>query len=108
MSVPSGNSRAKTNALPLFGLALIALGAIGVLFGRLIQAAVSRQREFLADASSVQFTRNPGGLSGALQKIGGAGSRLESPNAPDAGHFCFANGRADSFFGQSATNPPLA
>src|ERR1019366_7489513 len=53
----SSNSRDK-NPLPLLGIALIALGAIGVFFGRLIQAAVSRQREFLADASSVQFTRN--------------------------------------------------
>ena len=59
------------NPLPLLGLALIVIGGIGVFFGRLIQAAVSRQREFLADASAVQFTRNPAGLSGALQKIGG-------------------------------------
>ena len=56
------------NPLMLLGLALIVIGAIGVFFGRLIQAALSRQREFLADASSVQFTRNPAGLSGALQK----------------------------------------
>ncbi len=80
----SSNSRDK-NPLPILGLALIALGAIGVFFGRLIQAAVSRQREFLADASSVQFTRNPSGLSGALQKIGrySYGSKLESDHAPD-------------------------
>jgi len=50
-------------------MALIALGAIGVFFGRLIQSAVSRQREFLADASAVQFTRNPGGLSGHSKKL---------------------------------------
>ncbi len=86
---------------------LLIIGALGVFFGRLIQAAVSRQREFLADASSVQFTRNPLGLSGALQKIGGAGSRLRSPHAADAGHLFFANGLADSFFNLFATHPPL-
>ena len=85
------------------------LGAIGVFFGRLIQAAVSRQREFLADASSVQFTRNPGGLSGALQKIGqyGYGSRLESEHAPDMCHMFFGNGVSEPFFGLLATHPPI-
>jgi Zn-dependent protease with chaperone function len=70
------------NPLMLLGLALIVIGAIGVFFGRLIQAALSRQREFLADASAVQFTRNPAGLSGALQKIGGAGSTRSNPLTP--------------------------
>ncbi len=104
----SSNSRDK-NPLPLLGLALIALGAIGVFFGRLIQAAVSRQREFLADASSVQFTRNPSGLSGALQKIGcyGFGSRLESEHAPDLCHMFFGNGLGASLFGAMATHPPI-
>jgi len=104
----SSNSRDK-NPLPLLGIALIALGAIGVFFGRLIQAAVSRQREFLADASSVQFTRNPGGLSGALQKIGryGFGSKLESEHAPDLCHMFFGNGLGDALFGAMATHPPI-
>ncbi len=108
LSARSGNSRDK-NALPLFGLALIILGAIGVFFGRLIQAAVSRQREFLADASSVQFTRNPGGLSGALQKIGrySFGSKLESDHAPDLCHMFFGNGLGESLFGAMATHPPI-
>ncbi len=61
------------------------IGGIGVFFGRLIQAAVSRQREFLADASSVQFTRNPAGLAGALKKIGGLERRLEASGAPCRG-----------------------
>jgi hypothetical protein len=78
-----------------------------VFFGRLIQAAVSRQREFLADASSVQFTRNPAGLSGALQKIGSYGSKMESPNAPDAGHLFFGNALSSAFMGALATHPPL-
>ena len=75
----------------------------------MIQAAVSRQREFLADASSVQFTRNPGGLSGALQKIGqyGYGSRLESEHAPDMCHMFFGNGVGEPFFGLMATHPPI-
>ena len=104
-----GRSSRDNNALPLIGLVLVLLGAIGVFFGRLIQAAVSRQREFLADASSVQFTRNPGGLSGALQRIGqyGFGSRLESEHAPDLCHMFFGNGLGESFFGLMATHPPI-
>jgi Zn-dependent protease with chaperone function len=101
------NTRGEKNPLPIFGILLLIVGSLGLLFGRLIQAAVSRQREFLADASSVQFTRNPAGLSGALQKIGGDGSRLSSPHASDASHLFFANGLADSFFDAMATHPPL-
>ncbi len=95
------------NPLMLLGLALIVIGAIGVFFGRLIQAALSRQREFLADASSVQFTRNPAGLSGALQKIGGTGSKLESAHAGEASHMFFGNGMGTPFLGALATHPPL-
>ena len=102
----SGNSRDR-NPLPFIGIALLIIGAVGVFFGRLIQAAISRQREFLADASSVQFTRNPAGLSGALQKIGGYGSKMESPNAPDAGHLFFGNALSSPFLGALATHPPL-
>ncbi|HEX4343866.1 MAG TPA: M48 family metallopeptidase [Verrucomicrobiae bacterium] len=105
-----GGGRRDKNPLPLLGLALIVVGGIGVFFGRLIQAAVSRQREFLADASSVQFTRNPSGLSGALQKIGrwGYGSRLESPHAEQASHMFFGNGISDPFIGLLATHPPIS
>jgi Zn-dependent protease with chaperone function len=95
------------NPLMLLGLALIVIGAIGVFFGRLIQSAVSRQREFLADASSIQFTRNPAGLSGALQKIGAAGSRVESPHAGEASHMFFENALSKPFLGMLATHPPL-
>src|ERR1035437_3987329 len=103
-----GGSRDK-NPLPLLGIALLIIGGIGVFFGRLIQSAVSRQREFLADASSVQFTRNPGGLSGALQKIGrySYGSKLESNHAPDLCHMFFSNGLGESLFGAMATHPPI-
>ena len=69
------------------------LGFLGLFFGNLIKAAVSRQREFLADASAVQFTRNPGGISGALKRIGAAvfGSKLISPRAAEASHMYFAD-----------------
>ncbi len=102
------SSSRDRNPLMLLGLALIVIGAIGVFFGRLIQAALSRQREFLADASSVQFTRNPAGLSEALQKIGGAGSKLESAHAGEASHMFFGNGLGKPFLGMIATHPPLA
>jgi len=105
----SRSSRDK-NPLPLLGLALILIGWIGVVFGRLIQAAVSRQREFLADASSVQFTRNPAGLAGALKKIGGLsyGSKLQAPHAAEASHMFFGNGMGESFLHLMDTHPPLA
>ena len=100
--------RGKNFAAPaMVGLLLLVVGSLGVFFGRLIQAAVSRQREFLADASSVQFTRNPAGLSGALQKIGGYGSLMGSPHASDASHLFFANGLSSSLFELTATHPPL-
>ena len=108
LSVRSRDSRGT--ALPFFfGGLLLVIGSVGVLFGRLIQAAVSRQREFLADASSVQFTRNPEGLSGALQKIGrySFGSRLESEHAPDMCHMFFGNGLGEPLFGLMATHPPI-
>jgi Zn-dependent protease with chaperone function len=108
----AGRSRSRENSSPLpmlaLGAGLMAVGLFGTLFGNLIKAAVSRQREFLADASAVQFTRNPGGIAGALKRIGGAtaGSGIESPNAPEASHMFF--GLATSgFSGLFATHPPL-
>lgn len=102
-------TRGRKNPLPLLGLALILIGWIGVVFGRMIQAAVSRQREYLADASAAQFTRNPVGLASALKKIGGLaqGSRLVSPQAAQASHMFFGNGLRSSFLGLFATHPPL-
>lgn len=97
------------NPLPLLGLALLLIGWVGVFFGRLIQAAVSRQREFLADASAVQFTRNPAGLAGALKKIGGLayGSQLQAAQASEASHLFFGNGVGESFLHWLDTHPPL-
>ncbi len=96
-------------AIAVIGLALMAIGYIGYFFGRLIQAAVSRQREYLADASAVQFTRNPGGLTGALKKIGGfaLGSSIQSNKSAAIGHFFFAQGFRSHFGGLWATHPPL-
>ncbi|MEI8018324.1 MAG: M48 family metallopeptidase [Schlesneria sp.] len=96
-------------AIFLFGLALIVLGSIGAFFGRLIQAAISRQREFLADASAVQFTRNPDGIAGALKKIGGlsSGSTIKNIHASEACHMFFASGFSTRIFAMLATHPPL-
>jgi Zn-dependent protease with chaperone function len=104
-----GRSRGQ-NPLPLLGLILLLVGYVGVFFGRLIQAAISRQREFLADASSVQFTRNPGGITGALKKIGGLGpmgSRLSHAHSEELSHMFFGNGVSEPFIGLLETHPPL-
>ncbi|MBV6621738.1 MAG: M48 family metallopeptidase [Rivularia sp. (in: Bacteria)] len=90
-------------------LALMAIGGIGLLCGRLIKAAVSRQREFLADASAVQFTRNPDSISGALQKLQEMDSRLLTPKAEAASHMFFGNAVKIHFWEERfATHPPLA
>lgn len=95
--------------LGLFGLGVVLffIGWIGVFFAKLIKAAVSRQREFLADASAVQFTRNPDGISSALYKIGAATGRLESPRADEASHLFFGNGLRDPAMSWFATHPPI-
>jgi Zn-dependent protease with chaperone function len=96
-------------AIAILGVALLVIGYIGVVFGKLIKSAVSRQREYLSDASAVQFTRNPSGLRGALMKIAGLedGSRIQNPHAEEASHFFFENGLGKSFLGVFATHPPI-
>ncbi|MCC7064766.1 MAG: M48 family metallopeptidase [Planctomycetes bacterium] len=94
-------------ALVLFGVALIVIGYLGVLFARLIQAAVSRQREYLADASAVQYTRNPRGIGMALAKIGGLGGQLHSAHTEEASHMLFADGMKRYFGGGFATHPAI-
>lgn len=91
------------------GVALLIIGYAGYFFGRIIQAAVSRQREFLADASAVQFTRNPGGLTGALKKIGGyaLGSTMQANQSAAIGHFFFAQAFRSGLTGLWSTHPPL-
>ncbi|HEU4419590.1 MAG TPA: M48 family metallopeptidase, partial [Planctomycetota bacterium] len=103
----SGKGKGGAVGIVLFGVALILIGSLGVFFSRLIQAAVSRQREFLADASAVQYTRNPRGIGMALAKIGGLGGRLATPHAEEASHMLFADGMRRFFGGGFATHPPL-
>jgi len=104
----SGNGRGRLVAF-LFGLGLLTIGYIGVFFGKLIKAAVSRQREYLADASAVQFTRYPGGIAGALKKIGGLGlgSRIKDAHAEECSHMFFGDAFAGSLLNWLATHPPL-
>lgn len=104
----SGGSKKKGVAqLVLLGIALFIIGYIGVFFGNLIKAAVSRQREYLADASAVQYSRNPLGLSSALQKIVGIQTtRLQHPEAETASHMFFGQG-ISNWFGLLATHPPV-
>ena len=106
-----GSSSGK-NAGGILALAigLMVIGFAGTFFGGLIKAAVSRQREYLADASAVQFTRNPDGIAGALKRIGGLefGSKIENPGAPEVSHAFFAQGVSGVMQAWSATHPPLA
>jgi Zn-dependent protease with chaperone function len=90
-------------------IGLMVIGFAGTFFGGLIKAAVSRQREYLADASAVQFTRNPDGIAGALKRIGGLefGSIVENPGAPEVSHAFFAQGLTGFMQSLSATHPPL-
>lgn len=88
---------------------LMVIGFSGTFFGELIKAAVSRQREYLADASAVQFTRNPDGIAGALKRIGGLkfGSKIVNPGANEVSHAFFAQGVSGFMQMLSATHPPL-
>jgi Zn-dependent protease with chaperone function/uncharacterized tellurite resistance protein B-like protein len=107
----SNNDNKGAVVVLIAGLSMTIIGMIGLLCGRLIKSAVSRQREFLADASAVQFTRNPDGLAGALTKLGqiSGGSKIMAPTAEEASHLFFGEALPGvamfgSFF---ATHPPL-
>ncbi|MFU8893022.1 MAG: M48 family metallopeptidase [Luteolibacter sp.] len=91
----------------LIGVSIWLVGTIGAFFARWIQAAVSRQREYLADASAVQFTRNPSGLADALRKVGGGwqGGAIQAAAASEARHLFFA--RSDLMQFSMATHPPI-
>jgi len=104
-----GGKKQGGNPLPLIGLALIVIGYIGVFFANLIKSAISRQREFLSDASAVQYTRNPAGIAGALKKIGGLaqGARVQNLHAAEASHLFFGEALSRGLGGLFATHPPL-
>jgi len=101
----------------LTGLSLLLIGYIGVFFGKLIKAAVSRQREFLADATAVQYTRDPEGIHGALEKIAAheGGAYVDSPHTEEVAHLFFGNALNKNdrfsqllgFSGLLSTHPPL-
>ena len=110
----SSSSNKKEGGVPLFfiGLGFMILGYSGVFFGKLIQAAVSRQREYLADASAVQFTRDPQAIAEALKVIGygGVGSAIGNSHREEFSHAFFGNAIYNSFsnhFGFLSTHPKL-
>ena len=104
-----GNGGALIIAVILVIVLVTIIGYVGMFFARLIQAAISRQREYLADAAAVQFSRNPEGISGALKKIGSHAGKgvLEHGNAAEAAHMFFADGLRQSFSSAFSTHPPL-
>lgn len=103
----SSGGRAISGRLILLGLVLAAIGGLGMFFGGLIKAAINRQREYLADASAVQFTRNPQSIGNALKIIGGysSGSRILAGNVDEASHMYLSNGLGSLAFFK--THPPL-
>ena len=103
------HSRKNGAAFAGLGLGLLVIGYAGTFFGNIIKAAVSRQREFLADASAVQFTRNPDSIAGALINIGASeyGSTLENPETSEISHCLFGAGMSSFYSGLFATHPPL-
>ena len=104
----TGGRRGKgAGAVLIIGLGLAVLGGIGVFFARMIKAGVSRQREYLADASAVQFTRFPDGIVNALKKIGGYrhSSYLTATDPEEVSHMLFGTGA--NLSGLFATHPPL-
>ncbi len=110
----AGRSRSRKGGggivvLLALGGGLMVIGYAGTFFGQWIKAVVSRQREYLADSSAVQFTRNKDSIAGALKKIGGSnlGSFIESPAAPEYSHAYFANGLSSFWQSLFATHPPL-
>lgn len=105
----SGSKKGNGGAIILIGLGLMVIGYAGTFFGKWIKASISRQREYLADASAVQFTRNKDTIAGALKKIGGLqeGSLLKTPSASEYSHAYFANGVSTFFENIMSTHPPL-
>lgn len=105
-----GGSRSRDGAaIAILGLGLMLVGFAGTFFGGMIKASINRQREYLADASAVQYTRDPSTISGALKKIGAShsGSLLNSPAAPEMSHAFFSEGVSNFMVSAFASHPPL-
>jgi Zn-dependent protease with chaperone function len=92
------------------GVLFLIVGGISSPSVRLIKSLICREREWLADAAAVQFTRNPAGIAGALKKSGGLykAGRLDTPYAETASHLYFVNSTYDPWFSLQSTHPPLA
>ncbi len=107
----SSSSRSSKDNSPfqfaVLGFVIWAFGALGVLIARIIQSAVSRQREYLADASAVQFTRNPSGIAGALATIGSHTSALSTPRGEETSHMLIGEPGAETFLSGLSSHPPL-
>lgn len=105
----SRNNKKDGNALPLIGLGLVIMGYLGVLWARIMQSAINRQREYLADASAVQFTRHPESLASALKKLGGhvVASAVQHPDTQNYSHLFFGPALTAQFGGLFASHPPL-
>ena len=106
-SIISSRRDRSAPVILIIGLGLAILGSIGMFFARVIKAGVSRQREFLADASAVQFTRQTSGIANALKKIGGYshGSKIQATDPEEVSHMLFGSG--SKLVGLFATHPPL-
>lgn len=104
-----GGNIAGRLAIAAVGCALYPIGQIGAFLCAMVKAATNRQREFLADAFAVEFTRNPEGLANAMKRMAGhkPGSKIKSPRAIEASHMFFARGEG-RLVGKMASHPPLA
>lgn len=109
VSRSSSDSNKGFAVIILIAIVCLVLGWLGTLFGNMIKAAISRQREFLADASAVQFTRNDQGIAGALKKIGSnvQGSTLNTKASDEMSHMMFGQSKLSDFSSLFATHPPL-
>ena len=109
MRYRSSNRKENGGAIVIIGIGLFVIGYTGTFFGKWIKASISRQREYLADASAVQFTRDKDTIAGALKKIGGldAGSILKTPSASEYSHAYFSDAIPHFFNSLFSTHPPL-
>jgi Zn-dependent protease with chaperone function len=106
----SGPRRKQSGAQAvLLGFLLVVVGYVGIFFGKLIKSAISREREYLADAAAVQFTRNPQGIAGALKKIAMIypGGVLRDHHAEELSHVFFASGLREGWVDLFRTHPPV-